>query len=145
MKNVLFAVFVLAAGSTSFAEVKAPGTFVPYACSGNNAGTPTAEAIAVSRVCVGKIVDTEQQVVKVSINDGSTRMYAVKMEKHIDDINNGMSKSNFRGTVMVIRMRDEIRGELTRVSGVTLSYELRFKTTSGLSFAGPMVPQWVTE
>lgn len=133
--KVMIAISLLFAAFATQAEVKPMGTFVPSLCSYTiKAGPVRAELLAVESVCVGKLSGMRQDVVKLVLNSGEVRTYAVKFKRGKGGM--GVSKSPFTG--LDESGTDKISGILNSTSGITTTYGISVKTKSNLEFRGPL-------
>jgi len=143
MKLALLASILLFA-SVSQAEVKEPGTFVPSLCSQKPEVSVRETFVAIESVCLGKIAGSDQAAIQLVLNDGETRDYAVDVEKKPGRM--GVTKSKFTGNVMTIKMIDQISGELTTTSGITVTQSITLETaTTNLQFSAPLQQVFVTQ
>ena len=147
MKSVIFSAILLLP-LVSQAEVKRPGTFVPNLCShASNARTHT-DAVAINSVCVGSIVGMDGKVIELSLNDGGSRRYGVKMEGTPPG-GMGSFSNKFNGD-RLLRGNDEsgaesISGVISTSSGISFSSSISLRTSGNLTFKGPLEIVYVTE
>ena len=145
MKTLLVSIIALVAVTSAHAEVKRPGTFVPSLCSVSGLGHPTRPSIiAVKEACIGKIAGFEKDALEVLLNDGSKRVYEIKMRRS-GPPRMGENKTPFEGALLNNRQHDEVRGVLVFTTGITTSWQMQFETDTNLSFRGNLQKVFVTE
>ncbi|MES3037905.1 MAG: hypothetical protein V4736_08365 [Bdellovibrionota bacterium] len=142
MKTLLFSLVTVVAIAAS-AVVKPVGTFEPTLCSlPAKKGQVTIQIVALERVCLGWLSGTNQQAAVIYINDGSSRQYNITMPPTPPTM--GPSVAKFSGAA-TDGSNDKIAGELTTVSGITVSHSVKLKTKSNLKYIGNLQVIYVAE
>jgi hypothetical protein len=146
MIRLLVIFFALAAPTLSQAEVKAFGTFVPSLCSlASNQSNPRAAVLAVKSACLGKIAGFRTEALLVVLNDNSSVVYDINVNRNPNAPRMGLSSAPFTGAIRGQAASGQVEGVLVVTSGVTVSWNLRFKTSSNLKFAGAVRPVLTTQ